>query len=272
MKQCAGKGKLEMNQVTLAMSGLSDSTIITVIIISGVFSLICMVSVASFKKWSAKLGFITAAAISQLCLIVLAVNQVVNSRRQIENLQAITDRVSNLGAPSMHPLSEKSMKVKGAIERVMHQRGFSSVSFDEDNEGLVCYFSTAGNDWADTFVFVPHYDIEKLGKKHDSVIDHDVDAYIFNEFPFAENGTRHFNECITDLHSHVTMLVRLIANQRPGWKYNEKGYVFYFEEMDREFCIESVRADKLMMSTRFTVQELIFKWLAIEGLNSYIQR
>lgn len=261
-----------MNQVTLAMSGLSDSIIITVIIISGVFSLICMISVASFKRRSAKLGFIIAATVSQLCLIVLTVNQVVNSRRQIENLEAIAARVSDLSAPSPHPLSEKSMKVKGAIERVMHQRGFSSVSFDEDNEGLVCYFSTARNDWADTFVFVPHYDIEKLGKKHDSIIDHDVDAYIFNVFPFAENGTRHFSECITDLHSHVTMLVRLIANQLPVWKYNEKGYVFFFEDLEREFRIEGVNADKLMMSTRFAVQELIFKWLAIEGLNSCIQR
>ena len=38
------------------------------------------------------------------------------------------------------------------------------------------------------------------------------------------------------------------------------------------FHIEGVNADKLMMSTRFAVQELIFKWLAIEGLNSCIQR
>ena len=125
-----------MNYIIETMSGLSDSTIITVIIISGVFSLICMISVASFKRRSAKLGFIIAATVSQLCLIVLTVNQVVNSRRQIENLEVIATRVSNLDAPSLHPLSEKSMKVKGAIERVMHQRGFSSVSFDEDNEDV----------------------------------------------------------------------------------------------------------------------------------------
>lgn len=261
-----------MNYIIETMSGLSDSTIITAIIISGVFSLICMISVASFKRRSAKLGFIIAATVSQLCLIVLTVNQVVNSRRQIENLEAIAARVSDLSAPSPHPLSEKSMKVKCAIERVMHQRGFSTVSFDEDNEGLVCYFSTAGNDRTDTFVFVPQRDIEKLGGKRDSVIDYDVNAYIFNEFSFNAKGTRHFNECITDLHSHVVLLVNLITDLRPSWEYNENGYVFYFDELEREFRIEGARVDKLMKSTRFVVQELIFKWLTVEGLNSYIQR
>lgn len=261
-----------MNYIIETMSGLSDSTIITAIIISGVFTLICMLSVASFKKRVTKFAFMIVATFSQICFIVLSINQFLGGRWERESIETVVSRVSTLGAASAHPKSEKSMRIKCAIERVMHQRGFSSVSFDEDNEGLVCYFSTVRNDWADTFVFVPHYDIEKLGKKHDSVIDHDVDAYIFNEFPFAENGTRHFIECITDLHSHVTMLVRLIANQRPGWKYNENGYVFYFDELKREFRIEGVNADKLMMSTRFAVQELIFKWLAIEGLNSCIQR
>lgn len=262
-----------MNQITEAVSGLSDSTLVWLIVVSGILAIVCMMPAVSFKSRVAKFSFIMAATISQACLIVLSISQVWDKRREKESLENVASQVSTLGTPSQHPMSGKSMKVKCAIERVMFQRGFSSTFFDEDNEGLVCYFSMAGNEWADTFIFAPQRDIEKLGSRQANVIDHDVNAYIFTEFPFTPNGARHFNECITDLHSHVTMLVGLITRQRFDWEYKEgNGYVFFFRELEREFRIEGVRADKLMMSTRFAVQELIFKWLAIEGFNSYIKR
>lgn len=263
-----------MQGIMNEMSSLSGSTVISVIVAVGVFTIVCMVSQVLFKRTIAKWVFVIAVILSQIGSIALAVHQFLSNQKRIECLENATADIANLNAPSLYPLSEKSKMLKTVIEKVMAERGFMPVKYDEDRVGLVSYLSSENSNFPDTFIFVPRYDIERLGRISSDKIETAIIEYLFKEHPFADDGVRSVSEINTDLLGQLNLLIEVISKTPFGWEYNEDGtgYVFFFESLGKVFRVEGTRIRNLALSTRFGLQDRLFKLLAIDGLNAHIQQ
>ena len=256
-----------MDAIIECVSGLSSSTIVAMMIISGCLSVVVMVALASYKRLCAKWIFVLLACVSQVCTTAIAINQVVTNENNTKKIAETASAVYRLNEPSYSPLSEKSRVVKGAIERAMSGRWYYPVDYREYKEGILVVFSAEENGNACAYVFMPAYTVETIGALPKEKVDEVVVDYIFNDYPFLQDGETCSDE--RDFVNYVSNIVTAISDA--AWfRYSydgEPGFYFHFEESDTEFHIYGSRLEQLMSLTRFELQDRLFKLMTTECFN-----